>query len=137
MEAAQALRRVEQSTHLGQRILEQPPGVWASWLELASKAPELARKLDRPLLVLGGSYDYNVVPSEIEAWARWLEGSPRAPHRVRVLPCVTHALNCIAQPDPRRITPDDIGHDLAPALIEEIARFLEANAPREVRAEPR
>ena len=79
--------------------------------------------------MLGGSYDYNVAPSEIEAWASWLDASPRAPHRVRMLACVTHALNCITQPDPRQIKPEDVGHELAPALIEEIARFLEARAP--------
>src|SRR5262245_47103754 len=56
---AHALREVEQGTHLGAAILGQPPGLWASWMELARKAPEVARELDRPLLVLGGSYDYN------------------------------------------------------------------------------
>jgi hypothetical protein len=101
--------------------------MWASWIDLATKAPEVARKLDRPLLVLGGSYDYNVVPSEIESWARWLDGSSRAAHRVRVLDCVTHALNCIVQPDPTRITPGDIGHDLSPELLREIADFLDAH----------
>jgi len=49
---------------------------------------------------------------------------------VRVLDCVTHALNCITQPDPVRITPADIGHDLAPALVQEVVRFLDAHAPR-------
>jgi alpha-beta hydrolase superfamily lysophospholipase len=128
LEAAAALRRIERGTHLGQPILGQPPGLWASWIELAIVAPELARKLDRPLLVLGGSYDYNVVPSEIESWGRWLGESPRAPHRVRVLDCVTHALNCITQSDPTRITAGDIGRDIAPELVDEMARFLDARA---------
>jgi alpha-beta hydrolase superfamily lysophospholipase len=127
-EAASALKRVERGTHLGQPILGQPPGLWASWIELATVAPGLARKLDRPLLVLGGSYDYNVAPSEIESWDRWLRASPSAPHRVRVLECVTHALNCITQKDPTRITPDDIGRDLAPELVDEMVRFLDARA---------
>jgi alpha-beta hydrolase superfamily lysophospholipase len=125
-DAAHALGQIERGTHLGDPILGQPPSMWASWIALAGTAPALARELQRPLLVLGGSYDYNVVPSEIEGWARWLDASPRAPHRVRVLPCVTHALNCITQPDPRLITAKDIGRDLAPELIEEIARFLGA-----------
>jgi hypothetical protein len=127
-DAADALKRVERGTHLGEPILGQPPGIWASWSALATKAPEAARELDRPLLVLGGSYDYNVAPSEIESWARWLEGSTRARHRVRVLDCVTHALNCITQPDPRRITAADIGHDLSPALVDEMVSFLDAHA---------
>ncbi|TKC99545.1 alpha/beta hydrolase family protein [Polyangium fumosum] len=128
--AAQALRQIERGTHLGAPILGQPPGLWESWLELARRAPELARKLDRPLLVLGGSYDYNVAPSEIESWAKWLDGASRAPHRVRVLDCVTHALNCITQPDATRIKPDDIGRDISPAVLAEVSQFLDAHAAR-------
>jgi hypothetical protein len=127
-DAAHALDQIERGTHLGDPILGQPAAMWASWIELARAAPALARALDRPLLILGGSYDYNVAPSEIEAWARWLDASPRATHRVRILDCVTHALNCIARPDARQITPDDIGHDLAPALLDEVTRFLDARA---------
>lgn len=127
-EAASALRHIEQGTHLGEPILGQPPGLWASWIDLARKAPEVARQLDRQLLILGGSYDYNVAPSEIERWDRWLSGASRAPHRVRVLDCVTHALNCISQRDPTQIKAGDIGHDLAPELIGEVTRFLDARA---------
>ncbi|MEZ4314926.1 MAG: hypothetical protein R3F14_43485 [Polyangiaceae bacterium] len=131
LEAAQALGRVERGTHLGGPILGQPPGLWASWLTLAREAPEVAVKLNRPLLVLGGSYDYNVAPSEIESWAHLLApagtsaASPAA-HRVRVIDGMTHALNCIAQPDPTRITPADIAHDLSPELVREVASFLDA-----------
>jgi hypothetical protein len=127
-DAAHALLQIERGTHLGDPILGQPPAMWASWIDLARAAPALARELDRPLLVLGGGYDYNVAPSEIEAWATWLEASPRAHHRVRVLACVTHALNCVSQPDPRQIKPEDLGHDLAPALLDELTRFLDAQA---------
>lgn len=126
--AAQALRQIERGTHLGAPILGQPPGLWESWIELARRAPDLARKLDRPLLVIGGSYDYNVAPSEIESWAKWLDGSSRAPHRVRVIDCVTHALNCITQPDATRIRPDDIGRDISPEVLAEVSRFLDAHA---------
>lgn len=130
LDAARALRRVELGTHLGAPILGQPPGLWASWLDLASRAPEIARRLDRPLLILGGSYDYNVAPSEIESWARWLEGSSSAPHRVKVLDCVTHALNCVAEPDPLRIKPADVGRGLSPELVREVADFLDAQRQR-------
>jgi pimeloyl-ACP methyl ester carboxylesterase len=125
LDAAIALRHVERGTHFGEPILGQPAGIWASWIDLARKVPDIARKLDRPLLVLGGSYDYNVAPSEIESWARWLAESPRVAHRVRVIECVTHALNCIAQSNPTRITEADIGHDVSPEIVGEVARFLE------------
>ncbi len=123
--AASALRHVEAGNHLGEPILGEPPGVWASWIQLGQLAPELARSLDRPLLVLGGAYDYNVEPADIAAWGALLRGAPGVAHRVRLLPCVTHALNCITQPDPTRIEPADIGHQVSPELVAEIARFLD------------
>ncbi len=127
-EAALALRHVEDGTHLGSPILGQPAGLWASWIDLAQKIPEIARKLDRPLLVLGGTYDYNVAPSEVETWGAWLHVAPRAAHRVRVLDCVTHALNCIVQKDPTRIQPADIGRTISPEIVSEVAGFLDANS---------
>ena len=129
-EAALALRHIEQGTHLGAPVLGQPAGLWASWIELALRIPDIARALDRPLLVLGGTYDYNVAPSEVESWGVWLRGSPGIAHRARVLACVTHALNCIAEPDPARITPEAIGRTVSPDLVEEVARFLDAQAAR-------
>lgn len=130
IEAAGALRLIERGAHLGQPILGQPPGLWASWIQIALKAPALARELDRPLFIVGGKYDYNVAPSEIESWARWLGASARAAHRVRLIDCVTHALNCISQSDPARITENDIGRDIAPELVDEVVRFLDARGGR-------
>ncbi len=124
-EAAAALRHVEEGTHFGAPILGQPAALWASWITLALQMPDIARKLDRPLLVLGGTYDYNVAPSEVESWGTWLSVAPRAPHRVRVLECVTHALNCIVQKDPAHITPADIGRDVSPEVVGEVAGFLD------------
>jgi alpha-beta hydrolase superfamily lysophospholipase len=123
-DAARALQHLESGTHLGEPILGQPPGVWASWVRLAREAPGLAARLKRPLLVLGGSYDYNVSAIEIEAWRAFLRRSTHVPHRVRVLPCVTHALNCITQPDPTRIEPSDIGHEVAGEVVREVVGFL-------------
>jgi hypothetical protein len=50
---------------------------------------------------------------------------------VRVLDCVTHALNCIVQPDPKRITPADIGHDISPELVREVVGFLDTHTAPE------
>ena len=127
-EAAAALRHIEQGTHLGGPVLGQPAGLWASWIDLARRMPEIARSLDRPLLVLGGEYDYNVAPSEVESWGEWLSAPSRARHRVRVLACVTHALNCIDERDPARITPAAIGRTVSSELVGEIAAFLDQHA---------
>lgn len=126
--AARSLAALENGTYLGGLILGQPPGLWASWLEIAKKAPIVARDLDRPLLVLGGGYDFNVATSEIDAWGHWLASAKHAGHRVKVFPCVTHALNCITEPDPSRIRDADIGRDIDAALLDEIVAFLGSNA---------
>ena len=126
-EAAHSLELIENGTYLGGLILGQPPGLWASWLEIAKKAPLVARDIEQPLLVLGGGYDFNVALSEIDAWNQWLTATKQTHHRVKVFPCVTHALNCITQPDPARVREGDIGHDIDAELLDEIVLFLQTN----------
>ncbi len=132
--AASQLRALRRGVHLGEPILGQPPEVWRSWLSAAERAPRYAHELGRPLLVLGGEYDYNVEPREILQWKEWLSKSLCRQHRVRVLPCVTHALNCISEPEPTRIGAEDIGRDLSPELVHEILLFLGIHgAPKDER----
>jgi hypothetical protein len=130
--AARQLARLRRGRHFGERILGEHPEVWQSWMEAAARAPDLATRLDRPLLVLGGNYDFNVRPEEIAAWHRLLRASARergVAHRVRVLSCVTHALNCITEPDPRRVRAEHIGRRIAPELVSEIIEFLGEQSP--------
>ena len=102
-------------------ILGQPVQLWRSWILASEAAPGLARQLRRPLLILGGEYDFNVEPAEIARWGRWLRGSS---HRVRLLPCVTHALNCVSNRDLTRVRDSDIGHRIDSRLVAELDRFL-------------
>jgi alpha-beta hydrolase superfamily lysophospholipase len=102
-------------------ILGQPVQLWRSWLRASQEAPRLARALERPLLVVGGTYDYNVAPEEMRLWSQWFSGSP---HRVTVLPCVTHALNCISQEDPTQIEARHIGRRIDSSLLQSLAGFL-------------
>lgn len=124
--AAQQVRRLALDLDFGEPILGQPAAIWISWLAASRQAPGIAAELERPLLVLGGTYDYNVEPEEIRAWAAWLAARDVG-HRVRLLECVTHALNCITQPDPRLLRPEDIGHVLAPEVEGEMIAFLARN----------
>ncbi|HEY6725465.1 MAG TPA: alpha/beta fold hydrolase [Polyangiaceae bacterium] len=103
------------------RILGQPLSFWRSWIRASQEAPQLARTLRRPLLVVGGDYDYNVSRDQLRLWQEWLAGSP---HRVAVVPCMTHALNCISQADPRLIQSRDIGHRIDRDLIRQLGGFL-------------
>ncbi|HRI64007.1 MAG TPA: alpha/beta fold hydrolase [Polyangium sp.] len=126
-DAAHSLELLENGTHLGGLILGQPPGLWASWLEIAKKAPGVARDIEQPLLILGGGYDFNVAVSEIDSWNQWLASAKQQHHKVQVFPCVTHALNCITQPDPARVRATDIGRDIDPGLLDAIVSFLQTH----------
>lgn len=51
-----------------------------SWIELDDRATALVQHLDRPVLALGGEYDWNVPPEDVRAWqaALKLELLPKA-----------------------------------------------------------
>lgn len=119
--AAGWLEALKRGRRTPARILGQPLPLWRSWIRASLEAPVLARSLTRPLLVVGGGYDYNVSPAQLEHWQTWLSGSR---HRVVLVPCVTHALNCISQANPMLIEPRDIGHHVDAVLLQNLAGFL-------------
>ncbi|MDR9449798.1 MAG: hypothetical protein RI637_01160 [Acidimicrobiia bacterium] len=47
-----------------------------------------------------------------------------ADYEMFTFPCVTHALNCVSEPDPKAITPVDIGSTVAPEVIDALVGFL-------------
>ncbi|MCB9675691.1 MAG: alpha/beta fold hydrolase [Alphaproteobacteria bacterium] len=67
------------------------PEFWTSWIQVQRRARSVAPGLDAPLLVLSGSEDRNVPPTETEGWRATLAGTDA---QVVVLDCVTHAMNC-------------------------------------------
>jgi hypothetical protein len=103
-------------------------------MDLGDRAPSVAVSVDRPLLVATGQYDWNVPPEETASWRTLLDGKdPNPGHEVEAPPCVTHALNCIDEPDYRNITVDDIGCVVHTAVTETVKSFLDritgANPP--------
>jgi len=122
---AEQLEELRAGTFAGTRIAGMALAYWRSWQRLSDEAPGLATALDRPLLVLSGDYDWNVPPDETEAWAAHFGDD--SIHRARVLGCVTHALNCISQPDWKKIRPGDIGAHVDPQVIDAVVGFLAAN----------
>ena len=119
------LEQLRAGTFVGAHIGGLPLAYWNSWLRLADEAPALASALDRPLLVLSGDYDWNVPPAETEAWASHFgDGSI---HEAQVIGCVTHALNCVSQPDWTKIRPGDVGAHVDPRVIDAVVTFLAAN----------
>jgi len=96
-----------------------------SWMTLDERSPTVVRNLRRPLLFLGGTYDWNIPPSETEAWAKLVNDVQDSPgHQVHLLSCVTHALNCVSQPDPTKIRAQDIGRNVDASVREHILNFL-------------
>ncbi len=124
VEGAAAIRA---GTHDGSPVMGAPPSFWLAAFASDDEAPRIARHLSAPVLVLSGDYDWNVPPSETQAWGETLMAAPSNPgHEVAIIPCVTHALNCVGQPDYRAVTPADIGREIDAAVVERIVRFLRA-----------
>jgi pimeloyl-ACP methyl ester carboxylesterase len=99
---------------------------WSSILELGDENPAVSRGIDRPLLAIGGSYDWNVPPSELGSWTENFMSSANAEEReTLLLDCMTHALNCVSQPDYMLVKPSDIGTTLHPDLSTVITTFLD------------
>ena len=94
---------------------------WTSWLALGDQMPTIAAGVAQPVLVISGDRDWNVPPAQTEAFGAALTN---ADVEIAVVPCVTHALNCLATADLRAITPADIGRTLDPHLVEAIVAFL-------------
>jgi hypothetical protein len=96
---------------------------WNSWFDLHDRTIADAKEIEQPLLVLNGEMDWNVPVTEAESWRQYLE-SLGVDAKVITLPCVTHALNCVQGTNPLAITPADIGHHVAPEVIDALATFL-------------
>jgi alpha-beta hydrolase superfamily lysophospholipase len=80
-----------------------------------------------PVLVLGGTSDWNVLPEQVEAWAPSLDGDQ---DRLEILPGITHALTRLDEQDPAAITAADVGTQVEPVVIATIADWLDATLER-------
>jgi dipeptidyl aminopeptidase/acylaminoacyl peptidase len=122
---AAELRALRAGTYGGQTLRGAGLPYWESWMALGDSAPLLAKAAPKPLFVLSGDYDWNVPPAETALWqAALTEATPNVPHRTRVVPCVTHALNCVSQPDYRQIRVEDIGCRVSRDVVREVVAFL-------------
>lgn len=109
----EALRELQAGTWGSDPIQGLPVAYWQSLLDLGREARENVPSLDRPILVISGDKDTNVPPSETEAWMRALDGTI---HPVKILPSVTHALNCMRD--------SGVDRNVSDALVEAIIKFL-------------
>ncbi len=106
-----------------ERVAGLTGAFWRSWLDLHERALSAAFRITQPLLVLSGELDWNVPPAEATAWGEFL-AEAGADFQVLTFPCVTHALNCVAEDDPAEMRPADIGRDVEPEVIDALLAFL-------------
>ena len=73
--------------------------------------------------MLNGELDTNVPPSEAELWSNHFTQT-QVVHSLEILPCVTHALNCLSESDFTQVTPQDFGRNVAPSVIDAMSNFI-------------
>jgi dienelactone hydrolase len=99
---------------------------WQSWLDFDDATPAMAMTTPQPILFLSGDYDFNVPPSELMAWRQEIQNADASDHHETVLlPCVTHAMNCITEPDPLKVTPADVGCSVSSDVVHTVMDFLD------------
>jgi len=124
---AEGLQQLRAGTLTKPMIGDAPAVYWQEWMESGDILPALIDRLDRPLLVLSGELDTNVPPSETELWRQKFEASGAKPgHQTFVLPCITHAFNCVRTDARGRMSPD---RHVSPVVIEHLLRFLRTDPP--------
>ena len=118
-----ALEELRAGTFVGETIDGQPVSYWDSWFFMADRAMLITRTIYRPILALYGDADLTVPVTEFDSWVTAFEESSSLPREARTLPCVSHAMNCLAEGDPLLFAPEDAGTTVDPALATAIGEF--------------
>lgn len=120
------LAALRAGTHDGSPIGGATAAFWQSYFRQNEQAVLEAAALDRPLFAMRGSYDWNIEHDQWQQWHDTLRASPHAiKHDARELECITHALNCVHQPDWTKIQPSDIEAEVSREVVDAIVGFLE------------
>ncbi len=95
---------------------------WRSWMVAGDEAPAVLAEVTQPVLLLFGGNDWNV---PIDQAAKWREATDGLDHtQLAAVECITHALNCLTESEPTKITPVDIGHTVDPTVPAAMIEFL-------------
>ncbi|MEE2830609.1 MAG: alpha/beta fold hydrolase [Myxococcota bacterium] len=106
----EALEELRAGNFLGTIIGGMPTEFWEDWFAIGDARPGLVEEETRPMLAINGDYDWNI-PHDPELLL-WEEAGAEAV----LLPCVTHALNCV--------TETEIGDQVDAALLEELSHWV-------------
>ncbi|MCO4772035.1 MAG: alpha/beta fold hydrolase [Deltaproteobacteria bacterium] len=116
------LQAVREGTFTGDSIGNLPVGFWQEWMDLGDARADTVAAESRPMMALFGGYDWNI-PLDPEAGLWAATGVTTVE-----LECVTHALNCVSNPDWESLGADDIGRNLAPEVTSALVDWLDARA---------
>lgn len=118
---AEAVSAIRAGTFAGEDVGGASAAFWSGWIDRSEAARAAVRSVPQPLLIVSGSLDWNVSPSETEAWSDLVTPGTQ----IEVLPCLTHAFNCVTQSDPLQITPTDIGRTVDASLPALLIEFVD------------
>ncbi len=107
----------------GEKLINAPPSYW---LDLRGYSPpDVALKIEKPMLILQGSRDYQVTAKDFENWKKALDGRPGA--EFRLYPKLNHLFfEGQGIPNPNEYTL--IHGCVAEYVIADIAAFIQKNA---------
>ncbi len=123
-EMADGVEAVRLGSSTAETVAGVPTAFWRNWIDVSARAEEALRTSPSlGMTAIFGGYDWNVPASEADVWRPALEAHP-GPTNIVVLDCITHALNCVSQPDYEAITPADIGSSVHTSVVDAIAEAL-------------
>lgn len=119
---ASAVKALRSKAAVGRLIKGTSDHYWKSWLEMSDAAVQSLKDSPIPKMVLAGTYDWNVQPREFDTWKTALEGEGNA--KFALIPCVTHALNCVTNNDVNSLAVSDFGRSVDRRIVDSIISFV-------------
>jgi dienelactone hydrolase len=119
------LAALRAGTFEGSQISGTGVEFWRSLFSLGDRTPGIVHEATRPLSFVFGDYDWNVGPSQAAAWESELSSISTEPKpTLTKLPCITHALNCVSEPDYQRVTANDIECSVHSSVLDTVRSSL-------------
>lgn len=104
-------------------VLVASAAFWRAWMEAGDAAPSVLADVTQLVLLLFGGNDWNVPIDQAAKWRTATEGLDHV--QLVAIECITHALNCLAESEPTKITPADIGRTVEPTVPASLIEFLD------------
>ncbi len=118
------LEALKAGTFAGEMIDGRATTAWLEWMNLPQRTLSMVAGLRKPLLALHGEADTDVDAVEFEAWDAAFALSEFGPRTAVRLPCVSHAMNCLSETDPRLFEPEDADPSVDSAVIDALAGMV-------------